>query len=237
MIPGKDLVLFDIDGTLMRGAGPHHKQALIDGIRQVSGRLTSLEGVATAGMLDRDLIAGMLRAAGESERRIRNTLRETMRACEQSYLANCPQDLTPFLCRGVAATLRELVARGAVLGLVTGNLHAIGWKKIELAGIRDHFSLGAFAEDGRSRAQLARVAAQRARRLGLVRKDARISLVGDHENDVAAARRNGFQAIAVATGVMSFEELAGTTPDILLRHLEELDFSSVLAGANNCPAA
>ncbi len=29
----ESLVLFDIDGTLVRGAGLHHKQSLIEGIR------------------------------------------------------------------------------------------------------------------------------------------------------------------------------------------------------------
>lgn len=222
------LVLFDIDGTLMRGAGLQHKEALVQGIRQVTGRATSLDNVPTAGRLDRDLIITMLRASGESDRRIRAVLRETMRACEQRYLANCTADLGPFLCRGVKQTLTELAARGAALGLVSGNLSAIGWRKVELAGIRPSFSFGAFAAEGRTRARLAQVAAWRARRMGLIAKDSRASLIGDHANDIAAAKANGFQAIAVATGVMSYEELAETKPDILVHHLEELDLDRLL---------
>ncbi len=224
----RSLVLFDIDGTLMRGAGLQHKEALVEGIRRVTGRATSLDDIPTAGMLDRDLIAAMLRPSGESDRRIRAVLRETMRACEECYLANCTADLGPFLCRGVKQTLAELVLGGAALGLVTGNLSAIGWRKVELAGIRSSFSFGAFAAEGRTRARLAQVAALRAKRMGLVARNGRVSLIGDHANDVAAAKANGFQAVAVATGITSFEELAATKPDILVHHLEELDLGQLL---------
>lgn len=228
MISRTSLVLFDIDGTLMRGAGKQHKDALVEGIRRVTGRSTTLDGIGTAGALDRDLIAAMLRAAGESERRIRAVLTEAMRECEQSYTADCAADLSPFLCRDVRETLGELKSRGAVLGLVTGNLSAIGWRKIELAGLRPYFSVGAFAGDGRSRARLAQVAAQRARRTGLVDRSSRGSLIGDHANDVAAAKANGFQSVAVASGVLSREELAQAEPDILVEHLGELDLSRLL---------
>ena len=42
------LVLFDIDGTLMRGAGTHHKEALLEGVRRVTGHEASFDGIDTA---------------------------------------------------------------------------------------------------------------------------------------------------------------------------------------------
>jgi phosphoglycolate phosphatase-like HAD superfamily hydrolase len=219
----KSLVLFDIDGTLVRGAGLHHKTSLIEGIRRVTGLSTTLDDVPTAGMLDRDLIASMLRIAGHSERRIRMALRPIMAECQNCYLANCAIDLRTNVCAGVPEFLARLIARGAVLGLVTGNLSQIGWKKMELAGLHECFSIGAFAEDGTTRTRLARVAAWRAIKQGLIPKNCRISLIGDHVNDVEAAKRNGFQAVAVATGVTSLEELRASEPDILVRDLTGLD--------------
>lgn len=207
----------------MRGAGQQHKQALVDGIRRITGIETHLDGVATSGMLDRDLISNMLRAAGAGERRIRNSLREVMAECERCYLANGAPDLSGFVCTGVREFIADLGGRGAVLGLVTGNLSQIGWRKVELAGLRRYFSVGAFAEDGRSRTRLAKVATQRAVRLGLVRKTSRVTLIGDHLNDVQAAKANGFQSVAVATGVLSLEDLRKTEPDFLVRDLRELD--------------
>jgi phosphoglycolate phosphatase-like HAD superfamily hydrolase len=124
---------------------------------------------------------------------------------------------------GVPEFLAHLEERGAVLGLVTGNLSQIGWKKVELAGLRAYFSIGAFAEDGTTRTRLAQVAARRAVKQGLIGKNCRISLIGDHVNDVEAAKRNGFRAVAVATGVTSLEELRASQPDILVSNLTELD--------------
>ena len=206
----------------MRGAGLHHRQALIEGILQVTGHNASFDGISTAGMLDTDLIVTMLQAAGASEIHIRRAHQEVIIACQNTYLSTCTSDLTPFLCAGVAETLCELQSRGAVLGLVTGNLSRIGRKKIELAGLSTYFSVGAFAEDGVTRAQLAQIAVSRAMEQGLVSTDSRISLIGDHRNDVFAAKQNGYQAVAVATGLTSLEELSAAGPDILVRNLTEL---------------
>lgn len=217
------LVLFDIDGTLLRGAGQHHKDSLIEGIRKVTGLSTTLDGIATAGMLDRDLIANMLRKVGHSERRIRMVLRQIMAECQACYLANCSIDMQRSVCVGVPELLAQLKARSAVLGLVTGNLSQIAWRKLELTGLGAYFSVGAFAEDGTTRTRLAQVAAQRAMKTGLIGKSCRISLIGDHVNDIEAAKRNGFRAIGVATGVTSLEELRAAEPDILVPDLTHLD--------------
>ena len=222
------LVLFDIDGTLLRGAGRHHKDALIEGIRKVTGRATSLDGIDTSGMLDGDLISALLRANGECVDCIGPLLRSIIEECQNAYAANCTQDLSPFVCVSVPETLQALQARGAVLGLVTGNFSAIGWRKMELAGLRSYFSLGAFAEDAATRAKLASLAVRRAKEQGLVAEHCRVSLVGDHANDILAAKENGFQAVAVGTGIMPFEELQAMQPHIAVRSLTELDIHKLL---------
>jgi phosphoglycolate phosphatase-like HAD superfamily hydrolase len=222
------LVLFDIDGTLLRGAGPHHKNALIDGVRRVTGLSATFEGIDTAGQLDRDLIVALLLAGGMNEAEIAPVLSDVSIECRRCYSTNCATDLTGFVCKGAREALVELRVRGAVLALVTGNLSEIGWRKMELAGLRDFFSLGSFSEDGATRTELARMAARRAREQALVSADCRVSLVGDHSNDIQAAHANGFQAIAVASGVMSAAELAPFSPDILLNNLSELDCRAIM---------
>lgn len=211
------LVLFDIDGTLIRRAGPHHREALIAGIRQVTGIETTMEGIATAGTLDRDLIALMLSRRGWSDPEIGRVLDEIVLACHTSYRGNCPPDLRDRVCPGLPLILQDLRSRGAVLGVVSGNLREIGRRKLELAGLWSYFSVSAFSEDGHHRSELARKAAGRA---GSFRC---ISLIGDHQNDVAAAKANGFQSVAVATGVTSAEELAAVSPDLVLQDLTEAD--------------
>ena len=58
------LVLFDIDGTLVRRAGPHHREALVHGIRRVTGLETTTDGIPVQGMLDPDILTLMMRQAG-----------------------------------------------------------------------------------------------------------------------------------------------------------------------------
>lgn len=228
MTKANSLVLFDIDGTLMRGAGPHHKSALIAGIRQVTGLVTTLDGVPTQGMLDGDLIANMLRAVDYSESRLNTELPAIMAECQRYYVANCAEDLRSCVCAGVNELLAELQRRGAALGLVTGNLSQIGWKKMELAGLRRYFDFGAFAEDDGTRANLAKIAAKHAFEAELADPGSRISLIGDHPNDIEAAKANGFQAIGVATGLSSLEELRAAHPDIAVRDLREIEISTLL---------
>jgi phosphoglycolate phosphatase-like HAD superfamily hydrolase len=223
-----NLVLFDIDGTLLRGAGPHHKNALIDGVRRVTGLSANFDGIDTSGQLDRDLIAALLRAAGAGEAEMPAAMAEIASECQRCYCASCAADLSGFVCKGAREALGELRELGAVLGLVTGNLRDIGWRKMELAGLREFFSFGSFSEDGATRAELARIAVCRARDQGLVSASCRISLIGDHANDIRAARANGFQAIAVASGVMPAAELVRYTPDILLNNLSELDCRAIM---------
>jgi beta-phosphoglucomutase-like phosphatase (HAD superfamily) len=44
------LVLFDIDGTLVRRAGPHHREALVEGVRRVTGLVTSTDDIPVQGI-------------------------------------------------------------------------------------------------------------------------------------------------------------------------------------------
>ena len=88
MSSGK-LALFDIDGTLLRGAGPHHKEALICGIRTAIGVECTLDNIDTSGRLDRDLLSLMLRNAGISERVIKKRFRVIMEAAQHHYTLNC----------------------------------------------------------------------------------------------------------------------------------------------------
>ncbi len=220
------LALFDIDGTLIRRAGPHHKQALVEAVRMVAGLDTTVDGIPVHGMLDPDIVALMMRAAGARPADIRAAMPGIVSAAERVYLRTCP-DLTRKTCPGARAALRRLASRGVTMGLVTGNFTRIGWRKLARAGIRDYFRFGAFGEMGPTRAALARLAIRRAREDGLIGRGARIALIGDAPADILAAQANGIASIAVCTGISTREELAACRPDALLADLRELDAGAV----------
>jgi phosphoglycolate phosphatase-like HAD superfamily hydrolase len=221
MGPRNALVLFDIDGTLVRRAGPHHRDALIAAVRRVTGIEASMEGVPVAGMLDPDILTAMMRAAGMRPAQVRTAMPDIIETAQRLYLRNCPV-LTRRVCPGARGVLQRLEREGFVLGLVTGNLTRIGWRKMERAGLREFFRFGAFGEMAANRAGLARQAIRQARREGWIGPRAAVSLVGDHINDIRAARANRIRAVAVATGVLDGAVLAQHNPDLLLPDLRAL---------------
>ena len=226
--PAPALVLFDIDGTLIRKAGPHHRQALVDAVRRVTGFESTTEDVPVQGMLDRDILAIMLANAGANRALIRRSMPELIHNAQSIYVRCCP-NLQRKVCPGVRMLLLRLMRRQIPVGLVTGNLTRIAWKKMEHAGLRRYFRFGAFAEQARDRAGLVRMAVRQARREGWIDRQSRVSLIGDHPNDILAAKANGVQSIAVATGLSPSTELAAYRPDVLVDDLRSLPLETLVA--------
>jgi phosphoglycolate phosphatase len=212
------LVLFDIDGTLVRRAGPHHRDALVAAIRKVTGLDTTTEGIPVHGMLDQDILAQMLLRAGLSRAAIARAMPAIHQEAERVYRRTCP-DIRRRTCPGVRSLLHRLTRRHIPLALVTGNLTRIGWKKLECAGLAHYFAFGAFAEMAKTRGGLARLAIRTARAQGAINKDAVIALIGDAPSDIAAARENGIRSIAVSTGISTADDLREHSPDVLLPDL------------------
>jgi phosphoglycolate phosphatase len=221
------LVLFDIDGTLLRRAGPHHREALEKAIRHATGIETTTDGIPVQGMLDRDIVTMMLGQAGASKPFVRRHMPAIVLRAQQIYARSCP-DLRSKVCPGARMLLYRLFRRGVVSGLVTGNLTAIGWKKMERAGLRHYLRFGAFAELARDRAGLVRIAVAQARREGWINGKSPIALIGDHPNDIRAARANGVRSIAVGTGLAGVDVLAEHSPDVLVPDMRALSMEMLI---------
>src|SRR5690242_21708409 len=103
----KALVLFDIDGTLLRRSGPHHRQALVEAVRRATGVETTTEGVPVQGMLDRDILACMLSNAGVPRARIRRHMPAMVTQAQRIYVRTCP-DLRRRVCPGARMLLYRL---------------------------------------------------------------------------------------------------------------------------------
>jgi phosphoglycolate phosphatase len=227
MNPAPALILFDIDGTLVRRAGPHHRQALVDAVRHVTGLETSTDHIPVHGMLDPDIITRMLRDTGASPASIRHAMPEIVRRAQQIYVRSVP-NLARKTCPGVRRLLRRLQHRGVLLGLVTGNLTRIGWKKLDRAGLKPYFRFGAFGEMAKDRAGLARLAIRHARAQGWIARHTPIALIGDAPSDIIAAQRNGIRSIAVHTGISTRDDLLAYSPDVLLEDLQGLTLAAIL---------
>jgi phosphoglycolate phosphatase-like HAD superfamily hydrolase len=207
------LVLFDIDGTLLRSRGAG-RQALDVAFAEILGWEDATRGVWIAGSTDaaifRDVAA--LRGATLGE--------ETFEAVKTAYL-RCLGTLLAEpgraeLCPGVPSALGALEGRAHV-ALLTGNWSEGARIKLDSVGLS--FPWGAFAEDAHHRDDLVPVARRRAAERGLSFDE--VVVVGDTVADVRCARAGGARSIIVETGFSTPAELIEEGPDLQIRDLAD----------------
>jgi phosphoglycolate phosphatase-like HAD superfamily hydrolase len=124
---------------------------------------------------------------------------------------------------GVATLLESLRRRGDVLvGLLTGNVRDGARVKLGHFGLFEHFEVGGYGDRWFDRDDVAREAwAEVRRRLDGAADPARVWVVGDTPLDVRCARAIRANAVAVATGWHTHEELAASGPDLLFADLTD----------------
>jgi len=211
--------LFDIDGTLLRSQDRIHVTSFFSSVKSVMGHELNLDPVVLSGNTDPGILHDAFRAAQMEDSAWHPLLEDILEAMRNDVLAQ-REAMVVRVMPGVEATLGHLQAKGAALGVATGNLESIGWLKIELAGLRDWFRFGGFSDRFIVRAEMIAHAAELAR--AIVGVDASVCVVGDTPFDISAAKANQLPAIAVATGRYSFDELMQCDPDVCVTTLEAL---------------
>ena len=216
---GQDAYLFDIDGTLLRSRDRVHFESVARGVKRVTGIEISLAGISIHGNTD----TGILREACASTGIAPDVLEPQVAAILEAMCASVAErrhELDPLVMPGIQDALRHLADRGALLGVATGNLEAIGWIKIEAAGLREWFRFGGFSDHFSIRSELIGDAARKAR--ALAGDNASVCVVGDTPRDIEAARVNHLPVIAVATGHYDFDALLALEPDACASSLADL---------------
>jgi phosphoglycolate phosphatase-like HAD superfamily hydrolase len=216
---GQDAYLFDIDGTLLRDTGRIHMDSFVPSIRRVTGFEVTLEGISIHGNTDTAILREACRRAGISDEILDPQLEAIFEAMSQTVDAQRAVMVLPLM-PGAVDTLRHLTGKGALLGIATGNLEAIGWIKMEVAGLRQWFRFGGFSDRFPVRSELIGQAARKARKLAGA--EARVCVVGDTPRDIEAAHANSLPVISVATGKFSFDELLEYRPDVCATSLADL---------------
>ncbi len=225
MFGPETLLLFDIDGTLLGGMPPTHRQAICEAARQVFDLRIAVEQITlTAGRTDTAIVYAVLEQAGLTRDQITPLVPQFFDAMTIAYERLRLADLSRYLLPAVPEMLVWLAGRRAALGLVTGNLTGIAWSKLSAAGIDHYFQCGAFGEEAEARDALPVLAAERAAAcFGRAFRPEATYVIGDTPLDIACGVACGFRTIAVATGpIYSFDHLARYHPDFLLQDLSEL---------------
>ena len=208
------LLLFDIDGTLVRRAGAAHADALREAIHEVHGvNVTRPRGsISPAGRTDGEIARLLLLDAGVSARAIDERADEVRERCCANYARMCPPDLSDMLVPGIADLVAWLAARDDVkLSLVTGNFEPVARLKLKRAGIGRHFpsGQGGFGSDSEDRAALPAIARRRAGQDHVSHPRSRTIVIGDTPRDIACARADDLRCFAVTSGPHAAEDLTG----------------------------
>ena len=215
----QDAYLFDIDGTLLRDPDRIHMNSFASSIERVTGFAATLDGVAIHGSTDTAILSEACRRAGIPAEVLEPQVEAILEAMRQTVNER-RSEMNLRLMPGVEDALAHLARKGALLGVATGNLEAIGWIKIEEAGLREWFRFGGFSDRFPDRAELVADAARKAEELAGA--DARVCVVGDTPRDIVAAHANRLPVIAVATGNYSFDALLEGCPEVCASSLADL---------------
>ncbi len=214
------LILFDIDGTLVRG-GPAKAsfQQAMERVFGTRGRAATWE---FSGKTDPQIAREILEDAGVPPEEVDRGLDALWNAYLTEMETRIAED-PPAVLPGVRELLERLVEETEVaLGLVTGNIAGGADLKLGAVGLRELFAVGGFGSDHPDRNELPGIAMGRARgRWGVDFVPEAVVVVGDTPRDVVCGRHAGTRTVAVATGRFSEEALATTEPDRLLPDLSE----------------
>ena len=215
------LLLFDIDGTLVRG-GPA-KGAFELAMEIVFGTAGLIDDYDFSGKTDPQIVRELLQAVGKDDSEIDAGLEDLW----EEYLAELTQRLPDHpmtVLPGVRGLLDHLTERGDVaLGLVTGNIIRGARLKLGSVDLMGYFPVGGYGSDGETREELPPVAMRRAERnWGKTFSGSSVVVVGDTPRDVECGQHWGTQTVAVATGRFDVEALEATGAGQVLTDLADL---------------
>lgn len=221
------LLLFDIDGTLIRSNGAG-REALKSTLLDLFGTAGPIDSYQMSGKTDPLIITDLLTAAGIGYTQIQDALPQIFTLMAQKAKSIYPlQKMGP--CVGAKELLDALTWDDQVmLGLLTGNIELTAPLKLLYSGLDPTiFRIGAYGSDHPDRNQLPAIAMRRAKDMvGFPFSGANTVIIGDAPADILCARAGQATAVAVASGWHSAATLAKYHPDHLLDNMA--DTASVL---------
>jgi phosphoglycolate phosphatase-like HAD superfamily hydrolase len=221
------ILLWDIDGTLMRSATMGaYKEYTIPVLEEIFGTAGRLSDMHVSGMTDLQIIFEALAESGVSQEQIVSEIDRLSERLTEEARRVAGNGVQFFqLLPGVRETLQTLHDHPRYASaLLTGNIKPMAQLKMELMGLEQFFTLpGAFGEESHIRRDLPALAADRIRNhLGRDLPPEHFIVIGDTPNDIDCARHFGARAVAVRTGrFYSDEDIRAAEPDAILPDLSD----------------
>ena len=213
-------VLFDIDGTLLvtGGAGAVAWQRAFE---ELHGVQADIDEHTDAGMTDPKIAAIVFREVMGRE----GSAQERSRAIG-TYLRHLPDTVAESdgfrVIPGVEELLPELIERGRLLGLVTGNVEAAAHIKLARGRLNRFFGFGGYGSDSADRTEVTEAALRRGALVcGGTLADGACIAAGDTPRDVSAGHGAGIRVVGVATGAYSVGQLRDAGADWAIESVED----------------
>lgn len=216
----KRLILFDIDGTLLRG-GPA-RDAFELALVETYGTAGAISDHEFSGKTDPQIARELMRDAGLDER----VIDQGLPILYDHYLRELADRLSSrptMALPGVFALLATLEAdENSALGLLTGNIERGARLKLGAADIVTPFEIGAYGSDREERDLLPAVALRRAT-TQWARSFApeEVVIVGDTPRDVSCGRAAGMRTMAIASGEYTRADLVAEGADWVFDGLDD----------------
>lgn len=218
-----NILLFDIDGTLVHSAGAGRVAFEIAFARvheiKDAGRGISFDGKTDPAIYN-EICAVMRMAALKSNRD------EVLRRYVLALARLMPAAPGAREIPGARALLAAAASAGHACGLLTGNIREGARIKLGRFGLLDFFSFGAYGDDADTREGIAALALQRGRQAvdAPTLPPERFVVIGDTPRDIECGKACGMRTLAVATGTRyTLDDLRSCRPDLAVGTLEDTD--------------
>jgi phosphoglycolate phosphatase len=217
----RKLLLFDLDWTLIYtgGAGVRALDVAFERIFQIP---QAMKGVSPDGKTDPAICREMIRV--HLHREPGNGEIETLcRGYLDQLAVEIPKSPGYKILPGIPVLMESLASRQDILmGLGTGNLEEGARIKLARADLMKYFRFGGYGSDAEERPEVLRTAAKRGEAiLGKTMSARDVIVIGDNIRDVQAGKAIGATTVGVASGPMTYEQLADTHPDHLFHDLSD----------------
>jgi phosphoglycolate phosphatase-like HAD superfamily hydrolase len=214
------VLLFDIDGTLLRayGAGSEAMRRAAELVlgERCRGAQLDLGGALDPWIFERLAAHGGYEIDDDAHGRFRPLYAKLLVEQLEQPTSRC------IAMPGVHTLLAHLrQAQCATIGVLTGNYRETGGIKLQRAGIDpQQFEISAWGDMAKTRPGLVPVALSQLTRKVAPRD---VIVIGDTVRDVHAAHENGALCLAVTTGGSTREQLEAAKADVVLDNLEDLE--------------
>jgi phosphoglycolate phosphatase len=197
--PGKRIaVLFDIDGTLIisGGAGAESWRRAFD---EIYGIPADIGAFTDTGMTDPEV--GRLTFKGALGRDPSDEEFAKLLDRRLHYLRLAVRESKDYrVLDGVQESINDLLGKGYLLGIVTGNVEPAAHVKLHRSNLNRFFSFGGYGSDSADRGELTHCAVGRANLVyGAMLRHSQCVIIGDTPHDAEAAHAVGIPCVGVAS--------------------------------------